>query len=252
MLSVMVLLGGLLHTWLLLGICRSVIADDPDFSQFFSPEIIDGDGTELALGLDPASITFNSLDSNLFAQTDPADSEGGNSALDLFSTTDPSDELFIGDTFSPDLIAGSDVGCVSYEGQPISRIRRDNLCVDDSLIGTPAPAAQAPKEGTDATFPPIGSNLERLPGRRNDPKPRRRTDTNAALNTEEDFKFCPSGVNGYRQYAVCDSGLEQNRHPGVSYHDWSLWDVSHCRCTPGFFLLRRDQLMTAGSAESNF
>lgn len=228
--------GSLLRTWLLIGICGSVIANDftsgsnPDFSQFLSSEISEG-GTELALNLEPASITSNSLDSDLFAQTDAGGllpSDGETSALNIFSPTDP-DELFIDDAFNTDMIAGSGVGCVSYEGQPISRIRRDNVCVDESLRQSPPAAAQQSIGGSDATFPPIGSHPGRLPGAQNDPKPRVRSQINATDNTEEDFMFCPSSLNGYRQYAVCDSGFDKDRRPGVTNHDWSLWDVTHCR-----------------------
>ena len=255
----MLLLRSLLRTWLLIEIYGSVIAEefnsgsDPDFSQFF-PSEISGVGTELALNLEPASITFNSLDSDLFAQTDAGGllpSDGETSALDIFSPTDP-DGLFIDDASNTDLIAGSAIECVSYEGQPSSRIRRDNVCVDESLRQSPPTAAQQPIGGSDATFPPIGSNPGRISDAINDPKPRVRSQPNAADNTEEDFMLCPSGTDGYREYAVCDSGFEEDRWRGVTNYDWRLWDVSHRRHTSGFFLLRHDRLIIAGSGEPTF
>lgn len=253
----MVLPGGLLHTWLLIGIYGSVIAQDVtsdsdlDFSQFL-PSEIDGSGTELALGLDPASTISNSLGSDLFAQTNPAGPGGETSASDIFSNTDPSGGLFIDDAPNMDLIAGSGVGCVSYEGQPISRIRRSDFCVDNSLPQNLPAAVQQPTEGSDATFPPIGSHPGRYSGRQNDPKPRVRSAPNEAFNTDEDFKLCPSGFNGYREYAVCDSGIEADRWRGVTDHDWRLWDVSHRRHISGFSLLRHGRLMIAGSDEPTF
>lgn len=246
----MVLLVRLSQISLLIAIYESAVADDflpgsgIEYSQFLPPEI-DGEGTELALGLDPASIPSDSLDSDLFVQTDPAGSlpsNGENSALDFFSTSDPSDQLFTDDASSIDLIAGSNVGCVSYEGQAISRTRRDNLCVDDSLLKEP------PTAGSDLTFPPLGSNQNRLPGEINDPKPRPVTDI---PNSEEDHELCPTGQNGYREYAVCDSGREEDRWQYFVY-EWALWHCSHRRHTSRFFLLRHDRLKLADSVESIF
>lgn len=256
-LFVMVLLRGLLCTWILIGIYGSVIAEDftsvsdPDFSQFLPSEIT-GPGTELALSLEPAPIAPSSLNSDLFAQTDLAGSDGGNFALDFFSAADRSDDLFNDNASNTNLMAGSGVGCVSYEGQPFSRIRRDNFCVDQSSPQNPPAAVQQPIVGSDATFPPTGSHPGRLSGKQNDPKPRVRSRPNEADNTEEDFMFCPSGIDGYRDFAVCDSGLEKDRKRGVTDHDWSLWDVTHCEHTSDFFLLRPDRLMRTGSGEYLF
>lgn len=229
----MILLAGLLRTWLLIEIYAFVIAEDftsfsdPDFSQFLPSEIT-GAGTELALNLNSASVTPTGLDPDLFAQIDPAGSDGEISALDFFSATDPSDSLFIDDAINTDLMAGSGVGCVSYEGQPISKRRRDNFCGDPSLPQNLPAAAQPPTVGSDGTFPP---HPGRLGGERNDPKPRVQSQPNEAENSQEDFMFCPSGYLGYREYAVCDSGLEKDRWRGVSDHDWNLWDVTHRRHT---------------------
>ena len=256
-LFVMVLLRSLLRTWLLIGIYGSVIAQDftsvsdPDVSQFLPSEIT-GAGTELALSLEPAPITPSSLNSDFFAQTDPAGSDGGGSALDLSPAADPSDDLFNDNASNTNLMAGSGVGCVSYEGQPFSRVRRDNFCVDPSLPQNPPAAVQQPTVGSDGTFPPIGSHPGRRSGEQNDPKPRVRSQPNEADNTEEDFMLCPSGNNGYREYAVCDSGLERDRWPGVTDRDWNLWDVTHCKHTSDFFFLRLDRLMCAGSDEYIF
>lgn len=229
----MFLLGGLLQTWLLVGICGSIAADDflsdPDteYSQFL-PAGTDGGGANLALGLEPTSITSNNLDSDLFAQADPAGllpSNGENSASDFLSTIDPSNEAFTDDASNLGLIAGSDVSCGSSQGPPITRIRRDNVCNDPSLLEKLPTAVEQPMEGSDITFPPPGSNPGRLSGSRNDPKPRPKYDNNVA-NTEEDFKICPSGLDGYREFAVCDSGLDKDRRDGIGL-SYSLWD-----CTP--------------------
>ena len=226
----MVLLVGLSQISLLIGIYASAIADDflPDLGIDF-----DGAGSELALGLEPTSIASDSVDLDLFVQTDPGGSlpsDGEISALDFFWTTDLSDGLFIDDETNMKLIAGSNVGCVSYEGQAITRTRRGNVCAEDSLLTKPF------TEGSDLKPPPERSNPNRLPGSINDPKPRPTGDTTTAANTEEDFWICPSGVNGYRQYAVCDSGRDEDRFPGVTGHDWTLWYVSRCRHTSGSHL----------------
>lgn len=218
--------GGLLQTLLLIGICGSLAADDvfpepgADYSQFLSLGTVEG-GTSIALGSGSDSLTPDNLELDFLTQMDPAvflPSNEVDSALDFFATTDSSDDLFPDDASSLGLIADSGIGCVSYEGQPISRIRRDNFCTDPSLLKTPPTNENQPAKDSDTTFPPPGSNPGRIPGKSNDPKPRSQYDSNA-LNIDEDFQICPSGPNGYRKYAVCDSGIERDRYPqGGDYY----------------------------------
>lgn len=218
--------GGLLQTWLLVGICGSLAADDvfldpdADYSQFVPLDTIGG-GTAMALGSESGSLIADNLETDFFTQADPVaflNPDGADSASDLFATIDSSDGFLTDDASSLDLIANSGAGCMSYEGQPISRIRRDTFCTDPSLLETPSTNEKQPTKDSGTTFPPPGSNPGRLPGKQNDPKPRTGYDGNA-LNTDEDFQICPSGTNGYRQYAVCDSGIKEDRYwqgyPGI-------------------------------------
>lgn len=245
----MVLLVGLLCTSLAIGICASAVADDflPDpvaeDSQFVLPEI-DGPGSALALALElepePASIPPDNLDLDWLAQmvsVGSLSSTGENSALDFFSPTNPSGEIFTEDASNTQLIAAPEAGCVSYEGQALARIRRGNFCVDDSSLDAPSTG------GSDTTFPPAGSNPNRIPGSIHDPKPRPTGGATDIPNTKEDFALCGSGVNGYRLYAVCDSGRDQDRRPGSTYHDWSLTHCSRCRDISSSSLLWHERLM---------
>lgn len=105
--------------------------------------------------------------------------------------------------------------CISLTDQFISKRRRaDNICTPDTtpMDQEPSKNTDPPSQipGSDAQFPPPGSN----PGRHNDqpendPSPR---PAKYRPNTNFDFQYCPSGLLGYRMYAVCDSGSEQDRY----------------------------------------
>lgn len=118
-----------------------------------------------------------------------------------------------------DLTANSPLGCESDQERPIDGIgRRGTTCSDPLLLQEPSTDVQQPLDNPDGLFPPPGSNPGREPGEMNDPKPRPSGVTSVA-NSDFDFQYCPSGLGGYRLYAVCDSGFESDRQLiGGSYY----------------------------------
>lgn len=107
-----------------------------------------------------------------------------------------------------DLVA-THPSCVSDEGPLFGGIaRRGETCVDITRFQGPSSEVEKPPDTANNVFPPPGSNKKRLPGPENDPKPRPSTEV---ANSPFDFEYCGSGFDGWRQYAVCDSGFENDR-----------------------------------------
>ena len=232
-----ILLVCYLRAWLL---CAAVgaLADD-DNNIFLSPDsglTSFGDGTDLLAGIDAsspeyensASSMFSLGDSNAFLPFNEVGSDLFDSDLgDIGSPNDitsSNEEFNLDDGFISGLIANSDADCVFNEGQPIGRMRRrENTCRDPTLFKDPSTDVQKPPANPGGVFPPPGSNPGRLSGPRNDPKPRPEG-AFAAANSEFDFEFCPSGTDGYRKYAVCDSGIAGDRfHLG-----FGIFSLFHC------------------------
>lgn len=115
----------------------------------------------------------------------------------------------------PELLANSNADC---EG-PVGKIRRRaGMCPPTK---TPPTGVKTPINEKEV-FPPPGSNPKRVVGFQNDPKPRPEWDV---ANSAFDFEFCGSSVNGYRDYAICDSGKEKDRMREVG-GSYSLWYVT--------------------------
>jgi hypothetical protein len=111
-----------------------------------------------------------------------------------------------------------DIGCKSYEEQIIGKAKRGEMC---------RPVAEKPS--LEKSFPPPYSNQGRLNWLpENAPKPRPPRDKK---NTRTDFESCPSGLSGYRMYAVCDSGKDSDT-VFSDVRGWTLLNVD-----PGILLL---------------
>ena len=264
-LAAMNLLSGFLQVLFCFGIYGS-LADENLFLSSDSEsgplplENTVGGATQLSLGLDsaisviedPASLIFPLEDISTFSL-----SNGGDSESDLFSTEPitgllPDDGLIFSNeglrvddsgSSSPDglLASSSGASCLSDAdgGQFISRIKRR---ADATSCSNPNVLNKDPSKGSNHLppnprniFPPPGSRPDRLPGSYNDPKPRNPL-TYPVLNTDFDFMYCPSGINGFRTYAVCDSGFERYRIPTgpvytlihVTRRKSSLWNNLLC------------------------
>lgn len=112
-----------------------------------------------------------------------------------------------------DLLAATDNACVFLDDQFIGKRRRADEFCSPNTVPAKKKSTENPIPGAGnvyPNFPPPDSN----PGRYgnsplHDPAPRPTTDW---VNTDFDFIYCPSGRWGYRQYAICDSGSELDRH----------------------------------------
>lgn len=223
-----------LQALLCFGICGSLAEENIFLSSDsgLSSSPLDDGGTQLSLGFDSASSVSEDPASAMFPLGDISNFlplNGDNSEADMFSTGSiadlPLDEFTSSDEgfeidpgSSSGLLASSIANCVSDGGQFIGRIRRrDNSCSAPAEFKKPSTDVQKPPNDPDEVFPPPGSNPGRLSGHVNDPK-RRPIYLDQEVNTDFDFEYCPSGISGYRLYAVCDSGLERDRsHIGPTY-----------------------------------
>lgn len=218
---VMTLRVGLLQALLLCGICGSLAEDS---NLFFEDDA--GGGTEVAWDTDlAASPALGDLASVLLPP--------GVLSASLPSSEDEStSNLFdINDKFGLEPLANSGVDCGFDQGQQsIGAIgRRGKVCPDVTPYKDPRTDTQQPPKTPDKLFPPPGSNPGRVPGISNDPRPRPDYAYPAA-NSDFDFQFCPAGVNGYRQYAICDSGFEDDRLSDFLGY-YSLWYVTRRKYT---------------------
>ena len=211
----MTLLVGLLQASLLCGICGSLALDS---NLFFGDDA--GGGAELAWDTDLAASP--ALGDSASILLPPGDA----SASLLLDEDDSTSNLFdMNDDFGSEPLAISGVDCAFDQGQSIGGIgRRNNVCPDVTPFKDPTTDTQQPQKTPDKSFPPPGSNPGRIPGRLNDPRPRPDWASPAA-NSDFDFQFCPSGISGYRQYAICDSGFEEDRINDFLGH-YSLWYVT--------------------------
>lgn len=204
-----------------------------------------GGGTQLSLGLELASSVLEDPASGIFSLGDTSvilPSNGDDSGSDLFSTEGisnlPLDDMFrssneglqisdLDTSFDGLLTSSSGASCLSDAdgGQFISRIKRRDVgksCINSNMLNKgPATDSDVLPPNPGNIFPPPGSNPERIDGRENDPKPRP-VWIYPIVNTDLDFKYCPSGINGYRAYAVCDSGFEHDR-----VRTGTTWNLSH-------------------------
>lgn len=177
---------------------------------------------------------FGTNDASLFDNNEAPLSSlvGGDPAELTFDSSgdDPNTSLFADDSLlSPDLSASitpldlnqdqdllADAGatddeCVSLDDQNdrvfISKRRTaaNDVCTPpEAGRKKKTPPVEPPPVDPEDWKPPPGSN----PGRHsdapwNDPAPR---PSEYRPNTDFDFQYCPAGVFGFRQYAVCDSG----------------------------------------------
>jgi hypothetical protein len=113
---------------------------------------------------------------------------------------------------------------LSWDLDPLSLVDSDYCASDAEQTMTKARRRNnmCPVNTTPKPFPPPYAN----PGRRdmspeNEPKPR---PASHVRNTKNDFEACPSGRDGYRMYAVCDSGQESDRIFTES-RGWTLINV---------------------------
>jgi hypothetical protein len=125
-----------------------------------------------------------------------------------------------------------DADCLShYDGESVNNLgrRNDASCPAGFVPDVPAPApfTNDHRQPPPIYFPPPGSHPGRMrPGEpEHDPRPRPVTHRQ---NTDFDFKFCPSGTNGYRLYAVCDSGNPDDRVL-VLRMDYTLFHATFCK-----------------------
>jgi hypothetical protein len=141
------------------------------------------------------------------------------------------DEVALPDlpTFSEELETPPEDGLLSLDLDPLSLVDSD-YCASDGVqtMAKTRRRNMCPVNTTPKQFPPPYAN----PGRRdmspeNEPKPR---PARYVRNTKNDFEACPSGRDGYRMYAVCDSGQESDRIFTES-RGWTLINVD-----PSMFL----------------
>ena len=134
------------------------------------------------------------------------------------------------------LTATNNDECVSLNDQFIidgQNIRRNDICNP----GSTAPAAARKKQpttvqnlspGRGAPMYPDFHGPNANPGRWSnnpidDPFPRPPLDW---VNTDFDFTYCPSGKWGWREHAVCDSGIESDRRFDRNFRVMMLCNVS--------------------------
>ena len=205
------------------------LSSDDGLSSIFLPLESTDEETLLSLGLGSAAPISEDLTSAIFSPGDLSTfltSNENDPGADLFGTESiaisPFDEFTssnegfdLDQEFSSELLASSGASCVSdAEGQFIGRIRRreDGRCSNPTILQKePATDGQESPKNPNGVFPPPGSNPGRITGPWNDPKPRPEWEFPTA-NSDFDFEYCPSGVNGYRKYAICDSGIEKDRY----------------------------------------
>lgn len=103
-----------------------------------------------------------------------------------------------------DSITSSHPSCTSDEGLSIIG-RRGDTCSEPTLLQEPSIDVTNPPN---TVFPPPGSNPNRQPGELNDLKSR---PSRFVANSPFDFEYCRSGHDGYREYVVCDSDVDEER-----------------------------------------
>lgn len=203
---------------------------DSGLSSSLPFEIAEG-GTQLSLGLEPIPsgledlfLPSNGVDlgSDLFKSESAA-----NFPLDDLSSSNEGFEIDL--ETNSGLLASAGASCVSDGGQFLGRTRRrdKSRCDNLNLKEPPTDDHRDQPTNPNEVFPRPGFNGGRLPGSFNDPQ-ERPPGQFPALNTDFDNEYCPSGINGFRQYAICDSGLDRDRFLTGRFV-YTLYHVSRCK-----------------------
>lgn len=226
-------------------LCHAVISINLSSTSFVSPRQ-DSMNDEMPLfGVNDGSLlsTFSGEQST---QLTPFPSSGDDGDTSLFLPDFPPVSTIPLDSpaYEDLLVAATNNNeCISLSDQQFTigkKIRRNEIC-PSAAQKKKAPTLETPPPGT-GDFPGLNANPGRFTNDPvNDPFPRPFLHW---VNTDFDFIYCPSGRWGFREYAVCDSGLESDRKFDRNEMIYILYNVSPCTFIFFISLFQRTDLLT--------